>query len=118
MKPALMPEIILRRGLYWPGRVLNCFADQAQTLPSALTGWTPVMQVREQAGGAIVWTFATSLTGSAVTMAPRTAAQNLSLTVGRYKTELSFVNADGNPVGPYVECAVLVQDAVSVPTVP
>ena len=118
MKAAQLPEIILRRGLYWPGRKFNCFADLANTIPSTLTGWTPVMQVREQAGGAVVWTFETTLAGSVVTMEPRTGAQNQALTVGRYKTQLSFVNADGNPVGPYAECAVIVQDEVSIPPVP
>lgn len=118
MKPAQLPEIILRRGLFWPGRVFQCFADVTQSTPSVLTGWTPVMQVRREAGGDVVWTFATSLDGNVVTMTERTGVQNAALTPGRYMTQLSFLDASNRPVGPYAECAVLVRDEVSVPPVP
>jgi len=118
MKAAQLPEIILRRGLFWPGRVFQCFADTAQTTPSVLTDWTPVMQVRREAGGDVVWTFQTSLAGNVVTMAARTGEQNAALTPGRYLTQLSFLDAFNRPVGPYAECAVLVRDEVSVPPVP
>lgn len=118
MKAAQLPEIILRRGLFWPGRVIRCFADATAQTPSTLTSWTPVMQVRAQAGGAVLWTFATTITDNVVTMTARTGAENLALTPGRYKTQLSFVDALGRPVGPYAECPVVVKDEVSVPTPP
>lgn len=116
MKAAQLPEITLRRGLHWHGRKLTCYADTALAIPSVLTGWTPVMQVREQPGGAVVWTFDVSLAGNVVTMAPRTGAQNAALQVGLYRTQLSFLDGDGLPVGPFAECAVVVKDEISIPT--
>lgn len=117
MKPAQLPEIVLKRGFYWPGRTLRCFADKAQTTPSTLTDWVSVMQVRVKAGAAVLWTFETSISGQDVIMAPRTEAQNQGLTVGRYLTQLSFRNAAGRSVGPYAEAVVIVKDEVSVPPV-
>lgn len=118
MKPAQLPEIVLKRGIYWPGRTLRCFADLAQTTPSTLTDWVPVMQVRAKPGGEVLWEFEVSISGQDVIMAPRSGAQNLELQpVKRVYTQLSFVNALGRPVGPYAECPVTVKDEISVPPV-
>lgn len=118
MKPATLPEkIVIRRGLYWPGMLLRCYADPARTTPTDLTGWQPAMDAATAPGKVPAFRFACALSGEPgeVQVQPLEGAETLALKVGTYKADLCFLNAAGKPVGPFLRREVLVEDVFTVP---
>lgn len=111
-------NIILRRGLYWPGIRLECWADQARTVPSDLTGWSAYLDAALAAGKAPAFSVPCQVSeddAGVVIIGPMSEADTLAIKAGKYVTDLGFRNADGHTVGPFFKAEIIVEDVVTRP---
>lgn len=119
MSPAILDDILITRGLWWPGLEITCYADEDAQQVAEIEGWTPQLQVRGAPGLPVICelpaTLAVDEQAAIVTVAPVEEATTATLPAGKYQTDLCFLNDQGKPVGPYARARVLISDTNTIP---
>lgn len=104
-------KIHIKRGLFFAGMELSCYADPAESVPTDLTGWVPYLQATQSAGAAPVFSLAMGPGGQShqVVIQSMTGAQTLDLPEGQYQADLIFRDAEGRLIGPFARASIQVE---------
>lgn len=107
-------RLTLFHGVWWPGHVLKCYSDDAETEPSDLAewGWVPQhLKASRKPGGEAAFTVPVQAGPGdhEVTLLPIEGAAIAAMPEGDFTADLVFVNADGKTVGPFARIVFTVE---------
>ncbi len=106
------------RGSTWPGFIIQCYSDEAQTVPFDLTGYTPNAQIRHDPGSSVLIydlnPTVTDVSGGQVTIPAIENAATLAIKKNDYHWDFTLTaDGSGDTTEPLIKDDVIVRDKVT-----
>jgi len=109
-------NLTLYRGITFASFIIQCFEDDALTIPKDITGWTVWSEVRTEPDATLVLNLnpfiSTAATGI-VTVPEVPDEQTIVLTDGKYKWDFTMQDPGGDRHGPFIKGSFIIKSKIT-----
>lgn len=109
-------NLTLYRGITFLAFQIACFDDEAQTIPSDITGWTPWAEIRTAPDQDLIFDlvpFISDPLGGIVTIPSIEDEQTILLPEGKFKWDFTMQNPLGRRFGPYIRGSFIIKSKIT-----